>query len=596
MDIIKTLSKVSVFAELEAATLSVIASYGHILHLQTGQMLYQLDDIADHVYIIAYGRVKLTTASGLSTYLGRHEIVGEMGNISKQPHHGTVHAIRDTTLFAIPQQPFLDFIHQYPKVLLALTRLIIARTQPELQHTHAMSHNRTLSVVPVASQIPAIHLAEQLTEHLQRWPHVRLVTAAHVDALFGFGFSQTALDYGADDLKLRQWLANLEEKHCYVLYAAHTHDDEWSKRCLHQADRILILAEANHPPVQTQLVEVLNQYDWQSPIELVLLRSEGDPSPHTLSWKQLYHARAHYFIHPWAQADISAVARQISSQGLGLVLGGGGARGFAHIGLIRALEQLHIPIDIVGGTSMGAFVAALVACGFDSVEMTHIAYETFVARNYLNDYTMPKVSLIRGQRFHTRLQSIFGHRRIEELKRTYYCISTNLSTGQAVIHDQGELATWVGTSMSVPGVAPPVAWHENLLCDGGIINNLPTDVMQNLERGVIIASNVSLNDDIRIPGIGLNEPDQSALLNWNKLIKDKLLPAPRLAEILMRTATLASDTMIQAAAIERANLHIRMPIEGIAMFDWHKLDELVERGYEHALATLLPIRDTLPYS
>lgn len=165
MDIIKTLSKVSVFAELEAAPLSVIASYGHILHLQTGQMLYQLNDIADHVYIIAYGRVKLTTASGLSTYLGRHEIVGEMGNISKQPHHGTVHAIRDTTFFAIPQQPFLDFIHQYPKVLLALTRLIIARTQPELQHTHAMSHNRTLSVVPVASQIPAIHLAEQLTEH-----------------------------------------------------------------------------------------------------------------------------------------------------------------------------------------------------------------------------------------------------------------------------------------------------------------------------------------------------------------------------------------------------------------------------------------------
>lgn len=104
---------------------------------------------------------------------------------------------------------------------------------------------------------------------------------------------------------------------------------------------------------------------------------------------------------------------------------------------------------------MGAFIAALVACGFDSVEMTHIAYETFVARNYLNDYTMPRVSLIRGQRFHSRLHAIFGQRRIEELRQTYYCISTNLTTGQAVIHDQGELATWVGTSMSVPGVAPP---------------------------------------------------------------------------------------------------------------------------------------------
>ncbi|MGN5765519.1 patatin-like phospholipase family protein [Acinetobacter calcoaceticus] len=596
MDMLNILSKVSLFAELDDSTLESLTLACHIRHLQTGQQLYCAHDIADHVYIVIYGRVKLTTTTGVLTYYGRHELVGETGVISNQPHHCTVNAVRDTALIGIPQQQFLDFIHQHPKVLFALSRLIIHRSQSEQQHCHAMGSSRTLSVIPVSAHIPATHLAEKLTEHLQRWPHVRLVTAAHVDALFGAGFSQTPLDYSPADLQLRQWLASLEEKHCYVLYAADNSEDEWSKRCLHQADRILILAEANQTPTQTPLSHVLSQHDWQSPIELVLLRSEGDPSPHTLLWKQLYHARAHYFVHPWAQNDICAVARQISSQGVGLVLGGGGARGFAHIGLIRALEQLHIPIDIVGGTSMGAFVAALVACGFDSVEMTHIAYETFVARNYLNDYTMPRVSLIRGQRFHSRLHAIFGQRRIEELRQTYYCISTNLTTGQAVIHDQGELATWVGTSMSVPGVAPPVAWHENLLCDGGVINNLPTDVMQNLERGTIIASNVSLHDDIRVPGIGLEEPDQSALLNWNKIIKDKLLHAPRLAEILMRTATLASDTMIQSAAIERANLHIRMPIEGIGMFDWHKLDELVERGYEHALEMLLPIRDTLPSS
>ncbi|ESK55019.1 patatin-like phospholipase family protein [Acinetobacter tjernbergiae] len=594
MDIVTILSKVTVFSHLDELSLVMLAQHCSITYLQAGQQLYQTNDPATHLYIIVYGRIRLNTVSNLSTYLGRYEVLGEIGIISNQPHHGSVKAMRDTTLLSIPRQQFIDFLYHQINTLFALSQLIIARTQPDLQHAHPMSHNRTLSIIPVSSQIPAIHLAEKLTEHLQRWPHVRLVTAAHVDALFGIGFSQTPLDYGDDDLKLRQWLASLEEKHCYVLYAAHQNDDQWSKRCLRQADRVLILAEANQTPTHTKLVDVLNQHDWQSQIELVLLRSEGDPSPHTLIWKQLYHARAHYFIHPWAQTDICAIARQISSQGVGLVLGGGGARGFAHIGLIRALEQLHIPIDIVGGTSMGAFVAALVACGFDSIEMTHIAYETFVARNYLNDYTMPRVSLIRGQRFHSRLQAIFGHQRIEELKRTFYCISTNLTTGEAVIHDQGELATWVGTSMSVPGVAPPVAWRENLLCDGGVINNLPTDVMQNLERGTIIASNVSLHDDIRVPGIGLDQPDQSALLNWNKLIKDKLLHAPRLAEILMRTATLASDTMIQTAAIERANLHIRMPINGIGMFDWHRLDELVEIGYEHALATLVPIRDTLP--
>ncbi len=281
MDIIKTLRKVTILAELDDAVLQGLASVCRTKYLHTGQRLYQANDPAHHVYIIVYGRLKLTSTTGLSTYLGHHEIIGEMGVISRHPHHGTVHAIRDTALLAIPQQQFTDFIYKQPNVLLALSRLIIARSQPELQHTHAMSHSRTLSIVPAAPQIPAIHLAEKLTEHLQRWPHVRLITAAHVDALFGSGFSQTPLDYSADDLKLRLWLASLEEKHCYVLYAAHSHSDEWAKRCLHQADRILILAEANLTPIHTPLVDVLNQHQWQSPIELVVLRSEGDPSTYT---------------------------------------------------------------------------------------------------------------------------------------------------------------------------------------------------------------------------------------------------------------------------------------------------------------------------
>jgi NTE family protein len=142
--------------------------------------------------------------------------------------------------------------------------------------------------------------------------------------------------------------------------------------------------------------------------------------------------------------------------------------------------------------------------------------------------------------------------------------------------------------MSVPGVAPPIAFEGDLLCDGGIVNNLPTDVMQHLERGVIIACNVSNNGDIRAPGAGLGEPDQLALLNWKSDTR-----APTLTEILMRTATLTSDTVTQQASIERADTYIRMPIEDIGMFDWQRLDELIERGYEHALTLLAPIRENL---
>ncbi|HSW11363.1 MAG TPA: patatin-like phospholipase family protein, partial [Solimonas sp.] len=501
------------------------------------------------------------------------------------------HALRDSQLLRIAARDFVSFLQEHPDALLKLTRLVIARSrQYQSQRRQIITENGgCFAVIPASPGTPAPLLAEALVERLGGWPRARLVTARHVDANFGEGYAQTAFEGSAANERLRSWLGALEEQHAYVIYAADNDQDTWSLRCLRQADRILILGEANAPPSDVPVLDVLRRDGLLAPVELVLLRPEGDPAPHTLAWCRETRARAHYFLHPWSAADIAALVRQITGRGLGLVLGGGGARGFAHIGLIRALEQLDVPVDIAGGTSMGAFVSALLACGYDSTEMAQIARETFVVRNYLNDYTMPRVSLIRGQRFHTRLQAIFGKRRVEELRRSYYCISTNLTTGATVVHDRGDLASWVGTSMCVPGVAPPVAWEGELLCDGGVVNNLPTDVMQNLERGTIIASNVSAEGDIRAPGAGIGEPDQRALLNWKGEHR-----VPRLSEILMRSATLTSETTIQRAAIERADIYLRMPIQDIGMFDWPRLDELIERGYEHALKILTPIRDALP--
>lgn len=214
-----------------------------------------------------------------------------------------------------------------------------------------------------------------------------------------------------------------------------------------------------------------------APVELVLLRPDGDPSPHTLAWRAETGARAHYFVHPWDERELASLARQVTARGVGLVLGGGGARGFAHIGLVRALEQLHVPVDVCGGTSMGAFMSALVAGGLDSVEMAHVARETFVRNNFLNDYAVPRVFLIRGRRFGARLREVFGDGAIEDLRRTYFC-STSLTTGATVVHDRGPLAVWVGTSMAVPGVAPPITYEGELLCDGGVVDNLPEALLR----------------------------------------------------------------------------------------------------------------------
>jgi NTE family protein len=213
--------------------------------------------------------------------------------------------------------------------------------------------------------------------------------------------------------------------------------------------------------------------------------------------------------------------------------------------------------------------------------------DTFVRANYLNDYTLPRYSFLRGRRFADRLAEVFGERRIEDLRHPFFCVSTNLTTGNPVVHDHGPLAVWVGTSMAIPGIGPPVAWEGDLLCDGGVVDNLPTDVMQGLERGSIIASNVSGEGGLRAPGAGYGEPDPEALMHWNA---DGA--APRLPSILMRSATL-SGAASMARSADYADVFLDMPCDGIGLFEWKRLDELIERGYEYALEALTPLRESL---
>ncbi len=572
MDLAEALARAPLFAQLPPPLRERLHSAADRLLLPAGQRLYAAGDPPDSLYLVIRGRLRVSTRGQLLGYVGRLEPVGETGVLRNEPRSVDVHALRDTEPARIPAADLLAVLREDSAALLELTRLIIGRLRSYQgqRRNVATDGGGTLAVIPASDGVPAAVLAQAVLQRLSGWPRVRLVGAAHVDAALGPGSAQTPLDDGAEDRRLRAWLGALEERHPFVIFAADSDSDTWSRRCLRQADRVLLLAEAQVRPDQVSVVRELRASGFLAPLELVLLRADGDPAPYTLDWCRETGARAHYFVHPWAEDELAALARQVTGRGVGVVLGGGGARGFAHIGLVRALEQLEIPVDVAGGTSMGAFVSAMLACGFDSVEMVHISHETFVTHNFLNDYTVPRVSLIRGGRFHRRLTEIFGERRIEELRRTYYCISTNLTTGASVVHDRGPLATWVGTSMCIPGIAPPVAWEGELLCDGGVVNNLPTDVMLALERGAILASNVSTEGDIRAPGAGVGQPDPGALLQWKGE-----QPAPRLAEILMRTATLTSDTEKFRDAAARADVFLRMPIAGIGLFEWNRLDELV---------------------
>lgn len=577
MDVLHTLSQCRLFASLDAGALERLAALCTVQDLAGGEPLFAAGAPADHLYIVASGRLRaLRGDGGLAGDICRFEPIGEISLLTGEPRSGEVYALRDSQLLCIERTALLDYVALHPSALLELTRVVIGRLR---RNQHAASPARqqatqTLAFIAADATIDLPAFSQRVRAAMAAPPV--LIDAESVDRALGPGAAQSPFDDREANGPLLDWLAWREAGAPRLLFCAGAPHEAWSERCLRQADRIVIVARAERPVGASALPALLRRLRLRSPIDLVLLRGAGSPVQTALAWREACGAAAHHYIDQDRESDYTRLGRLLSGTGLGLVLGGGGARGFAHIGLVRALEELGRPIDLVGGSSMGAFFSALLARGADSHTLREIARASFVDHNYLNDFVLPRVSLIRGRRFLGHLRSVFGDARIEDLPLPFFCVSANLTRGSTMIHDEGPLATWVATSMAVPGVAPPLVWRGDLLADGSIVNSLPTDIMQNLARGPVIASDVSTDGGLSAAGI--EGPDPEALLGRSGL-------GISLTGILFRSATLSSESSVRARAA-RADVYLRMPVSRIGLFDWKQIDAIIDRGYQHALATL----------
>ncbi len=588
MSVRETLAECPLFAELSATALDDLAARAESVEIASGQVLFEIGSDPECIYIVSAGRLRALRADGtVAGTISRLEPIGEIGALSGEPRATSVHAIRDSVLIKLPTEYLFTVIGRHPETLLVMSRMIIARLRTDRRTQHLQKQRRvhSFAVIPATPDADAPLVARELHAALGAWSEALLIDAAYVDRELGAGHAQARVGAGVENTRVVEMLNRAEADHESLVYLADANPDPWARRCMRQADRILMVVDARSPALVSAMIDELGRSGAWAPVDLVVIRPETAGAGPLLEWLELVAGQRHYYVRRGSGHDFASLARQLTGRGIGLVLGGGGARGFAHIGLLRALHEHGIPVDATGGSSMGAFFAALVACGYDHNEMRHIALETFVNHNYLNDYLFPTVALIRGRRFVRRLHEIFDERRIEELRRSFFCVSTNLTRGRHVVHDRGPLHMWVAASMAVPGVAPPVVYKGDLLADGGVMNNLPTDVMQAQERGLIIASDVSTEGGLAAPGV--EGPDPEALF---KLKGDD--DRPRLFSIIFRTATLTSESGTQRRA-ELADLYLRMPVQGVGMFDWKRLDEVVERGYNHAVEALQQAGDRL---
>ena len=320
------------------------------------------------------------------------------------------------------------------------------------------------------------------------------------------------------------------------------------------------------------------------PLALILLHPAGAALPSgTRAWLDAAPAGEHFHIREGADADFGRLARCLAGRAIGLALGGGGARGLAHLGVIRALLENGLPIDRVAGTSMGAIVGA--AAAMEMAYETELAngQRTFIKGKPHKEYTLPLFSLVRGRRLNHHLALIYGDTCIEDLWRTFLCVSCNLTTTDMVVHTRGLVWKAVRASLAIPGIFTPVVRNGELLVDGGVLNNLPGDLLRAAGCSRVVVVDVSPPLDL---AIGCEEFPSPWRRLWCRLWRRELTPhVPSVVDILMRTVVISSEQKVREIKRD-ADLCLTPPVTHYGMLQFDAMHAIADAGYAYTREVL----------
>jgi len=568
------------------------------LNVPSGDTLMCQGDSPDGLYMIVSGRVSIeqTDHHGHPHHIAecsRGDYLGELGLLTQRPCAATARAKRDCAVLRLPRLTFDRIIEQYPRLCLQLARTTATRIQENLGAIPKPSPEKTIAVIGLSEGIDLQPLCDALRKTMGVSRSIRIAGSAELDAQHGKGFSQ--VEQGdARHSEVISVLSRLESEASFVLLRADSSGlTPWTQRCLRQADEVLFVARASDSPTQSALearvLELLHQHS--SPrLRLALMHAPEISSPSgTAAWTA---QRPGILIHHVRDAhlpDIERMARNLTGTSIGVALSGGGARGFAHIGILRALSEAGIEPDIIGGTSMGAVIGAQLAMGMSHDDMIRVNRRSWVDAKPWSDYTLPFSSVISGRRLARMLRDMLGDRHIEDLWLRYFCVSSNLTRAKAAEHHHGLLHRWVLATASVPGLAPPVFHEGEVYVDGGVANNLPGDVVRRLSAGTVIAIDTSSVNALAV------DPELTSCPTGRAMLKHRFSgkpDAPSLYEILFRSTDIASEKTIDRVRKD-ADLYLRPPLEGVSNGHFDRIEKIVEEGYRYGLEEVARFSSTV---
>jgi NTE family protein len=567
-DLRSVLAALPLFHGLRDDILTAIGSEVEWLSLPGGSILFEAGDTSDSMYVVLSGclGVYLTQTGDRRRFVSRivaGDTAGEMGLISGRARTGTVVALRDTELARLSQEAFDRVFRRHPEAMLRIAQITVDRLESnQLRARGRPPGARTFAILPQSVEVDAASFASELVKALSRVGRAELVWSVR-------GAAHTS-----------HWFSVVEASNDFVVYVGDAVANSWTSLCVRQADALMLLARADNTPGEwPALASPRDTGTTPQRAELVLLHENSISPGAAARWLELQPGVPHH--HVTSPSDVARIARLVTGQAVGVVFSGGGARGFAHIGIVKALREAGIHADIVGGTSMGAIMGGGVALGWSIEEMTERFRRSFVDVNPLRDYTLPIFSLVTGRKVSTLLRREFGDVTIEDLPLPYFCVSSNLTTGHSDVHRRGTLWRWLRASVAIPGVLPPVMNNGEVLVDGGTMNNLPVDAMRELGRGPVIGCDVGGARAFTADAKEMDVPSPWDLVGWLR----KKHGRPNIFRILWR-AGMVNSAATSSAHREKTDLLLQPPLDQVDMLNWQHFDRAIALGYEYTTRRL----------
>lgn len=530
--------------------------------LTRGERLYSPGDAADTLYLLRSGRLGVfrNDSAGQPQFIGvvkPGEPIGEMAMLAGQTHLSQVVALRDSELIALPRDAFFEAARDEPQLMATLGQTMLRRAQER----HGPGNPASVFGFVSARAAPIRNLVERVARAVEAQGRSCLV------------LDQTALASAAD------WFSKAEDAHDYVFYVAENDQPNWASLCTRQVDRLFVVGECE-APVRLPV----NALEWEEmthPLtDLILTRPLHQAWPkHTRQWLDALGPDRWFHVVEDLLSDIERLARVITGTSVGIVLSGGGARAYAHIGALRAFKEAGVPIDFVGGSSMGAVIAAGPALGWSDEELEDAIQTGFVKSNPLDDIAFPIIAMTHARKVTRLMQEAYGEVQIEDLLLPFFAVSTNLTAGRLEVHRQGLLRQALRASISLPGVMPPVVVDGQVLVDGAVLRNFPSDVMRRFNSGPILGVDVSQTRGVDAKS--LEDPPSW----WRWLVSGQWRKGPPIVSILMRSATLSTEAELMQARADTDLLILPRP-DGVDIRDWKAYAPAVAAGYAAAKAGL----------